>query len=121
MSREIDDLQLIDRVLAGEQNVYAQLVERYKGYAFAIALKVLGVRPEAEEAAQDAFVKAYHNLAKFNREAKFSTWLYRIVFNTAISLRRTRKVTFQDIPETVAAHGHDTAKTLEKSDEEHCT
>ena len=118
MSREIDDLQLIDRVLAGEQNVYAQLVERYKGYAFAIALKVLGVRPEAEEAAQDAFVKAYHNLAKFNREAKFSTWLYRIVFNTAISLRRTRKVTFQDIPETVAAHGHDTEKTLEKSDKE---
>lgn len=116
MSRDIDDLQLIDRVLAGEQNVYAQLVERYKSYAFTIALKVLGVRPDAEEAAQDAFIKAYHNLAKFNREAKFSTWLYRIVFNTAISFRRARKVTFQDIPESTAAHGADTEKALEKSD-----
>ena len=116
MSRDIDDLQLIDRVLAGEQNVYAQLVERYRGYAFTIALKVLGVRPDAEEAAQDAFIKAYHNLAKFNREAKFSTWLYRIVFNTAVSLRRTRKVTFQDIPESIPAQGSDSVKTLEKSD-----
>ncbi|HLT80131.1 MAG TPA: sigma-70 family RNA polymerase sigma factor [Cyclobacteriaceae bacterium] len=116
MSRDIDDLQLIDRVLAGEQNVYAQLVERYKSYAFTIALKVLNVRQDAEEAAQDAFIKAYHNLAKFNREAKFSTWLYRIVFNTAVSLRRTRKVTFQDIPESAVAPGYDTEKTLEKSD-----
>lgn len=116
MSRDIDDLQLIDRVLAGEQNVYAQLVERYKSYAFTIALKVLNVRQDAEEAAQDAFIKAYHNLAKFNREAKFSTWLYRIVFNTSVSLRRTRKVTFQDIPESAVAPGYDTEKTLEKSD-----
>lgn len=116
MSRDIDDLQLIDRVLAGEQNVYAQLVERYKTYAFTIALKVVGERPDAEEAAQDAFIKVYHNLAKFNREAKFSTWLYRIVFNTAISHRRGRKAKFQDIPESIAAHGPDTEKTLEKGD-----
>jgi len=49
MSRDIDDLQLIDRILAGEQNLYAQLVERYKNYAFTIAHRIVQVRPEAEE------------------------------------------------------------------------
>lgn len=88
---------LIDRIIAGEQQLYAELINRYKGYAFTIALKILQNRPEAEEAAQDAFIKALHNLAKFNREAKFSTWLYRIAFNTAISYKRKSKAIFQSI------------------------
>jgi RNA polymerase sigma factor (sigma-70 family) len=67
------------------------LVDHYKNYAFTIALKVLENRPEAEEAAQDAFIKAFHYLKGFNRQARFSTWLYRIVFNTAISYKRKNK------------------------------
>ena len=69
---------LLDRILAGEQQVYANLVNKHKSYAFTIAYKILQNRPEAEEAAQDAFIKAYHNLKGFNRESKFSTWLYRL-------------------------------------------
>ncbi len=79
---------LIDRILAGDQGAYARLVDNYKSYAYTIALKVLNTRPEAEEAAQDAFIKAYRYLKNFNRQARFSTWLYRIVVNTAISYRR---------------------------------
>lgn len=92
-----DENSLIDRIIAGEQQLYAELINRYKGYAFTIALKILQNRPEAEEAAQDAFIKAFQNLAKFNREAKFSTWLYRIAFNTAISYKRKSKNIFQSI------------------------
>jgi RNA polymerase sigma factor (sigma-70 family) len=92
---------LIDRILAGEQQLYAELVNRYKSYAFTIALKILEIRPEAEEAAQDAFIKAYHSLASFNREAKFSTWLYRIAFNTAISYKRKRKGSYQSIENVI--------------------
>ncbi|HET9054547.1 MAG TPA: sigma-70 family RNA polymerase sigma factor [Cyclobacteriaceae bacterium] len=92
-----DENSLIDRIIAGEQQVYAELVNRYKSYAFTIALKVLQNRPEAQEAAQDAFIKAFNNLPKFNREAKFSTWLYRIAFNTAISYKRKSKVIFQSV------------------------
>jgi len=116
MSRDIDDLQLIDRILAGEQNLYAQLVERYKNYAFTIAHRIVQVRPEAEEAAQDAFIKAYNNLARFNREARFSTWLYRIVFNTAVSYRRKQKHVYQSIENTIIEYDQNADKMLEKKD-----
>ena len=79
---------LIDQVLAGKQEPYALLVDHYKSYAFTIALKILNNRSDAEEVAQDAFIKAFHYLKNFNRQARFSTWLYRIVFNTAISHKR---------------------------------
>ncbi len=106
---------LIDQILAGEQHLYAELVNRYKSYAFTIALKILENRPEAEEAAQDAFIKAYHHLKSFNRESKFSTWLYRIAFNTAISYKRKRKASFQSIENVIVEYepGED---ALERSD-----
>jgi RNA polymerase sigma-70 factor (ECF subfamily) len=83
--------EVIDRVLAGEEAAYARLVDEYKRYAFTVALKVVGTRTEAEEAAQDAFIKAFNNLRNFNRQARFSTWLYRITFNTAISYKRKQR------------------------------
>jgi len=91
------DLLIIDRILAGEQSAYADLVDKYKSYAYTIALKIIINRGEAEEAAQDAFIKAYHHLSSFHRESKFSTWLYRIVFNTAISYKRKNRQQFQSI------------------------
>ena len=65
------DLQIIDRVLAGEQSVYAELVNRYKNYAFTIAFRIVQNKVEAEELAQDAFIKAYHHLKGFQRESRF--------------------------------------------------
>lgn len=88
---------MIDRILGGEESLYAQLVEKYKSYAYTIAFKVIENRPDAEEIAQDAFVKAFQYLKKFNRQAKFSTWLYRIVFNTAISYKRKNRVITENI------------------------
>jgi RNA polymerase sigma-70 factor (ECF subfamily) len=116
MSRDKEDFELIDRILAGEQKAYAQLVDHYKSYAFTLALKILNHRPDAEEAAQDAFIKAYHNLASFNRQAKFSTWLYRIVFNTAISYKRKQKKNFQDIDHVVIAYEQGAEGMVERKD-----
>ena len=110
------DLLTIDRILAGEQNLYAGLVGRYKSYVYTIAYKILLSRPEAEEAAQDTFIKAYHNLTAFNRQAKFSTWLYRIAFNTAISYKRKHRHTFQSIESAVISYGGDGEGSLEKND-----
>src|SRR5687767_10512931 len=112
------DLAVIDRILAGEESLYATLINRYKGYTFTIALKILQNRPEAEEAAQDAFIKAYHHLKDFNRQAKFSTWLYRIAFNTAISYKRKHKHTFQDIESMVIEHHQEAEGMLEKTDKQ---
>ena len=62
-----EENELIDRILAGKQEPYARLVENYQRFAFTIALKILNNRSEAEEATQDAFIKAFHYLKNFNR------------------------------------------------------
>ncbi|NJM26920.1 MAG: sigma-70 family RNA polymerase sigma factor [Bacteroidia bacterium] len=107
---------LIDRIIAGEREAYATLVDRYKGYAVTLALKILGDRADAEEAAQDAFVKAFHHLNDFNKQAKFSTWLYRIVFNTSVSYKRRRRIKFDDIEKTSLGLHTEADHSLEKHD-----
>jgi RNA polymerase sigma-70 factor (ECF subfamily) len=87
-----NDIYLIGRVLEGHTRDYALLVDRYKNLAFTIAYRVLGNTEDAEEVTQDSFVKAFRNLALFKNHAKFSTWLFRIVYNTAISKKRIRKL-----------------------------
>jgi len=110
------DHSVIDRILAGDQAAYAELVNKHKSYAFTIALRILHTRPDAEEAAQDSFIKAYHNLRSFNRQAKFSTWFYRIVFNTAVSYKRRQRQHFQDIETTVIHYSQEAEGMLEKTD-----
>ena len=83
------DNYYIDKVLNNDVNAYASLVEKHKSMVFTIALKIVRNREDAEEIAQDVFVKAYQSLATFKKESKFSTWLYRIVYNASIS--KTRK------------------------------
>ncbi len=91
MSRE-DDNYYVAQVLAGQTRAYAKLVDRYKDMVYTIAISLLHVREEAEEVSQDAFLKAYQALSKFKKQAKFSTWLYRIVYNECISRLRKSKL-----------------------------
>jgi RNA polymerase sigma-70 factor (ECF subfamily) len=85
------DIFYIEQVLEGKVNAFSYLVEKHKDRAFNLALRICGNNEEAEEVAQDAFLKAYRSLRDFRKKSSFSTWLYRIVYNTAISLVRTRK------------------------------
>jgi RNA polymerase sigma factor (sigma-70 family) len=110
------ELLVIDRILGGERQLYTELVDRHKSYTYTIAYKILQNRAEAEEAAQDAFIKAFHNLAAFNRQAKFSTWLYRIAFNTAISYKRKNRHQFQSIENTVIEYDQGSEGSLERED-----
>jgi RNA polymerase sigma factor (sigma-70 family) len=91
------DIQLIDRVVAGDSSACRDLVDRHKQYAFTIAFRILRNRENAEEAAQDAFMQAFRNLSSFNRESKFTTWFYRIVFNAALMAKRREKPPGQDL------------------------
>lgn len=86
------DNEIINRVLQGEQALYAQLVKRYQSFVFTIALRYTPNREDAEEIAQDVFVKAYRSLADFRGESKFSTWLYTIVTTTCITFLRKKKL-----------------------------
>jgi len=106
----------IERILAGEQHLYAEMVDKYKSYAYTIAQKILQNRPDAEEATQDAFVKAYQHLKGFNQQSKFSTWLYRVVFNTAISYKRRNKQQFQSLENTFVEYRGEGEGMLEKTD-----
>ncbi len=111
-----EEYSLIDRIVAGEEALYATLVNKYKSYAYTIALKIVENRPEAEEVAQDGFIKAFHYLKKFNREAKFSTWLYRIVFNTAISYKRKNRQQFESIENSIVEYSDRADQDLIKDD-----
>jgi RNA polymerase sigma factor (sigma-70 family) len=91
-----DDNYYIDRVLGGDVSAYALLVAKHKNLVFSIALKILNNREDAEEIAQDCFLKAFQALNTFEKKSKFSTWLYRIVYNAAIS--KTRKKRLELVP-----------------------
>ncbi|MEM7103081.1 MAG: sigma-70 family RNA polymerase sigma factor [Bacteroidota bacterium] len=86
-----DDFRYIDQVLSGKHQAFRYLVDKYQDYAFTLAFRVLKNREDAEEAAQDAFVKAFRELARFQKTAKFSTWFYKIVYHTAIDYSRKKK------------------------------
>ncbi len=91
MSRE-DDNFFVEEVLSGKTRAYAELVNRHKDMVFTIAIGLLHIREEAEEVSQDVFLKAYQALNKFKKQAKFSTWIYRIAYNECISSLRKKKL-----------------------------
>ena len=86
---EKDNL-LIKETLQGNKAAFGSLVTQYQDYVFSVTMKVLKNREEAEEAAQDSFVKAYRALASFEQRSKFGTWLYQIAWRTAIDRYRSR-------------------------------
>ena len=97
MYAALSDTEIISRVLAGESNAFAELVKRYQNYVFTLALRFTHHREDAEEVAQDIFVKAYRSLADFRGTAKFSTWLYTIVYTTSVTFLRKKKLTTTSI------------------------
>lgn len=89
--QEQQDADIIHKVLQGDRNAYALLVDRYRHLVYTLALRMLGSAEDAEEAAQDVFLKAYTSLGTYNGGSKFSTWLYTITRNTCISRTRTQR------------------------------
>lgn len=89
---EPEDYFYIDKVLAGDTPAFAILIERHKKNVFNICMKIVGNREQAEEIAQDTFLKVYEKLDSFKQEAKFSTWLFRIAYNMSISHQRKKKI-----------------------------
>lgn len=92
MHTEQAESDLIQQVLRGNHAAYGILVQRYQGFVFTIALRYIKSREDAEEVAQDIFVKAFRSLADFKGTSKFSTWLYTITTTTCISFLRKKKL-----------------------------
>ena len=94
MHQQTDDSLLIRRVLQGQQNAYAMLVDKYSVFVFTLVMRYVQDWHLSEELSQDVFVKAYRYLADFKGNSKFSTWLYTIAHRTCLSHSRKRKADF---------------------------
>lgn len=91
-SMEYDDQALVARFQGGDETAFNELVTRHRQDIYFLALGFVGSRDDAEDLAQDAFVRAYESLPKFRGQSSFRTWLYRIALNLCLNEVRKRKV-----------------------------
>ena len=86
-----DDSELVARCLRGERSAFEPLVKRYERVLFSVALRLVGNYEDARDATQNAFVAAYEHLETFDPERKFFSWIYRILVNESLNLRRAQR------------------------------
>jgi RNA polymerase sigma factor (sigma-70 family) len=124
MQSKLSDAELIAQTLTGNQAAYAELVKRHQRFVFTLALRYTKVREDAEEIAQDCFIKAYRSLAAFQGQSKFSTWLYSIVYTTAMTFLRKKRLdtdsiddenNYAQVAERVSAYDVNNAENKSRS------
>ena len=93
----IDDQHYINLITNGDTNAFSVLVDRYKDLVYTLAIRMLKNREEAEEVSQDTFIKVYKSLNRFKGDSKFSTWVYRIAYNTSLDRLKKNKKHFNDV------------------------
>ncbi len=100
--KQIDN-DIIRKVIGSDTAAFAILVERYSGKGLSLALRFLQNREDAEEALQDAFVRAFHALNGFEFRSGFSTWFYRILYNVCMTAvnRKNRRPTMRELDEDI--------------------
>lgn len=91
----------VEKVLSGNTSAFSYFVTNYQGMAINIAYRICENMQDAEDVVQESFVKAYRNLHTFRLESKFSTWFYRIVFNTAVTHTKAKVWVIDDEVENV--------------------
>jgi RNA polymerase sigma-70 factor (ECF subfamily) len=102
-----DEAQMIASILAGDTQLYHQLIRPYERSVYRMALAYVKNEADAEDVAQEAFLKAFHHLATFRAEARFSTWLIGIALNEARSrLRREGSMPMESIDDSPFEDGH---------------
>jgi len=92
-----EDQYYIEAVRKGNVQAFSYLVEKYQKLVYTLALKLLKRPEDAEELAQDTFIKAYQKLDTYEGKSKFSTWLYSITYNAGISELRKRRIEFKSL------------------------
>lgn len=93
------DIYYVHKILEGDTSCFACLLDRYSRQVFSLIVRVVHNREDAEELTQDVFMKVFKHLSSFKEESSFSTWIYRIAYNTAISETRKKKYEFLAIDE----------------------
>jgi len=109
VDQDADDLALIARCKAGETAAFEGLVVRYQRVLFTVAVRMLGDRDAASDAAQNAFIKAYQKLETFDSGRRFFSWIYRILVNECLNARRGHTVHEPLTPAVASVGGPDDA------------
>jgi RNA polymerase sigma factor (sigma-70 family) len=89
--------QLIESIKNGETKAFSILVDRYKDLVYTLSLRMLKNKEEAEEVAQDTFIKVYKSLDKFKGDSKLSTWIYRVAYNACLDTIKRNKKRINDV------------------------
>lgn len=92
-----DDTYYINLIIEGKTNVFGTLVDRYKEMVFSLGLRMMKNREEAEEVAQDTFIKVFKSLSQFKGDSKFSTWVYKVTYNTCLDRLKKHKKMQQEV------------------------
>lgn len=92
-----NDQYYIDQIINGNTNAFSVLVNRYKDLVFTLTIRMLKNKEEAEEVSQDTFIKVYKSLSKFKGDSKFSTWIYKVAYNTCLDRIKKNKKYFNDV------------------------
>ncbi|NND50908.1 MAG: RNA polymerase sigma factor [Flavobacteriaceae bacterium] len=108
-----NDHVYIDKILNGDTNAFSILVDRYKDLVYTLALRMMKSKEEAEEVSQDAFIKIYKSLSKFKGDSKFSTWVYRVTYNTCLDRLKKNKRQQQTV--TIDDYTANQVKTLDNA------
>jgi RNA polymerase sigma-70 factor (ECF subfamily) len=95
------DLFYIQKVKAGDFRSFSAIVSKYQNMVFTIVLKIVENREDAEDITQEIFIKVFKSIQQFREDAEFSTWLYRIAYNTTLSELRKRKLFFTSIDDSL--------------------
>ena len=88
--KQLSEKEIIERVLGGDVNAFEELVLRYEGTVYNLALRMVSNREDAADMTQEAFIKAYNSLPSFRGDSKFSSWLYRIASNVCLDFLRSK-------------------------------
>jgi len=118
------DNEIIDAIRRGHTRRFGALVDRHKDRAMTLALRILGERQDAEEAVQDAFLRAFRSLDQFRGDSRFSTWLYRILYNVCMAraMRRPKHGETVDYADedvdTVGSDDPSVQQTMEDEEEQ---
>ena len=95
--RKMQDIEIISEVLNGNTNAYRWIIDKHKTSCYNLANRILNNREDAEECIADAFMNAFKSLSKYDEQLKFHSWILKIVYNRAISMRRKNKISTIEI------------------------
>lgn len=111
-----EERELVSASQRGDREAFDRLVERYQRDVYRLCFRYVNRHEDADDLAQEAFLKAYRAIGRFRGESAFSTWIYRIAVNTCLNFRTSRRPRSEELPETIADTRPGVAARLEEDE-----